>query len=224
MKRRLLSLLLVMVMVLGMLPTIAFAAPTESSGVYQIGTAEDLLWFAQEVNGGNTGISGVLTADIDMSAVANWPGIGTNHKPFSGSFDGQGHMVTFRNAMWGMFGFVAGKSGAIVTIQNVKTAGGAAGIGADKARGIHTEVPQRLLELQTAPAHIGTGLSPNLDLGGVGIEGHSRLVRLLAVDIHKTGHDDGLGLGTSLGIHLLHEEHVQSFLILHVLKPRRQVL
>ena len=123
MKRRMLSLLLVMVMVLGMLPTIAFAAPTESSGVYQIGTAEELLWFAQEVNGGNTGISGVLTADIDMSAVANWPGIGTNHKPFSGSFDGQGHTVTFRNAMWGMFGFVAGKSGAVVTIKNIKTAG-----------------------------------------------------------------------------------------------------
>ena len=48
MKRRMLSLLLVMVMVLGMLPTIAFAAPTESSGVYQIGTAEDLpLLYAQ---------------------------------------------------------------------------------------------------------------------------------------------------------------------------------
>lgn len=123
MKRRMLSLLLVMVLVLGMLPTIAFAAPIESSGVYQIGTAEELLWFAQEVNGGNTGISGVLTADIDMSAYASWPGIGKNHKPFSGSFDGQGHTVTFRNAMWGMFGFVAGKSGAIVTIQNVKTAG-----------------------------------------------------------------------------------------------------
>ena len=123
MKRRMLSLLLVMVMVLGMLPTIAFAAPTESSGVYQIGTAEDLLWFAQEVNGGNTGISGVLTADIDMSNYASWPGIGTNHKPFSGSFDGQGHTVTFRNAMWGMFGFVAGKSGAVVTIKNIKTAG-----------------------------------------------------------------------------------------------------
>ena len=123
MKRRMLSLLLVMVLVLGMLPIAAFAAPAKSNGVYQIGTAEDLLRFAQEVNGGNTGISGVLTADIDMSAVANWPGIGTNHKPFSGSFDGKGHTVTFRNAMWGMFGFVAGKSGAIVTIQNVKTAG-----------------------------------------------------------------------------------------------------
>ena len=42
MKRRLLSLLLVLVMALGMLPTIAVAAPAESEGVYQIGTAEEL--------------------------------------------------------------------------------------------------------------------------------------------------------------------------------------
>lgn len=123
MKRRMLSLLLVMVMVLGMLPTVAYAAPAESSGVYQIGTAEDLLWFAQEVNGGNTGISGVLTADIDMSAVANWPGIGTNHKPFSGSFDGQGHTVTFTDADWGLFGYVMGTDGNLITIQNVTTVG-----------------------------------------------------------------------------------------------------
>ena len=123
MKRRMLSLLLVMVMVLGMLPTIAFAAPIESSGVYQIGTAEDLLWFAQEVNGGNTGISGVLTADIDMSAVANWPGIGTATNMFAGSFDGQGHTVTFTDADWGLFGYVMGTDGNLITIQNVTTVG-----------------------------------------------------------------------------------------------------
>ena len=123
MKRRMLSLLLVMVMVLGMLPTIAFAAPIESSGVYQIGTAEDLLWFAQEVNGGNTGISGVLTADIDMSAVANWPGVGTATNMFAGSFDGQGHTVTFTDADWGLFGYVMGTDGNLITIQNVTTVG-----------------------------------------------------------------------------------------------------
>ena len=123
MKRRMLSLLLVMVMVLGMLPAIAFAAPTESSGMYQIGTAEDLLWFAQEVNGGNTGISGVLTADIDMSAVANWPGIGTATNMFAGSFDGQGHTVTFTDADWGLFGYVMGTDGNLITIQNVTTVG-----------------------------------------------------------------------------------------------------
>lgn len=124
-EKKVFSLILTLALLLSVVPVPALAAgtPAEANGIYQIGTAEELLWFAQEVNGGNTGISGVLTADIDMSAVANWPGIGTNHKPFSGSFDGKGHTVTFRNAMWGMFGFVAGKSGAIVTIQNVKTAG-----------------------------------------------------------------------------------------------------
>ena len=122
MKRRLLSLLLTVVVVLGMLPTIAFAAPAESSGVYQIGTAEDLLWFAQEVNNGNTAISGVLTADIDLTG-ADWPGIGDYDSRFAGSFDGQGHTVTFQNASWGLFGYVQGSSSAVATIQNVITAG-----------------------------------------------------------------------------------------------------
>lgn len=122
MKRRMLSLLLTFVMVLGMLPTIAFAAPAESSGVYQIGTAEDLLWFAQEVNNGNTEISGVLTADIDLTG-AQWLGIGTETNKFAGSFDGQGHTVTFKDAGWGLFGYVMGKEGALIAIQNVITAG-----------------------------------------------------------------------------------------------------
>ena len=122
MKRRMLSLLLIAVMVLGMLPTAAMAVPNESGGVYQIGTAEELLWFAQEVNGGNTGISGVLTADIDLIGVS-WPGIGISSSKFAGSFDGQNHTVTFRNSNWGLFGFVAGSSGNVVIIKNVSTAG-----------------------------------------------------------------------------------------------------
>lgn len=122
MKRRMLSLLLIAVMVLGMLPTVAMAAPAESSGVYQIGTAEELLWFAQEVNGGNTGIKGQLTADIDLSGI-DWPGIGSTDNRFAGSFDGQGHTVTFNNADWGLFGYVRGSENAVVTIKNVKTKG-----------------------------------------------------------------------------------------------------
>ena len=123
MKRRMLSLLLIAVMVLGMLPTVAMAAPTESSGVYQIGTAEDLLWFAQEVNSGNTGIKGKLTANIDLSSTSNWPGIGTSSKPFSGSFDGQNHTVTFRDSAVGLFGYINGSKNAVATVQNVVIAG-----------------------------------------------------------------------------------------------------
>ena len=123
MKRRTLSLLLIAVMVLGMLPTVAMAAPAESDGVYQIGTAEDLLWFAQEVNGGNTAINAVLTADIDLTDVSSWPGIGISNSKFAGSFDGQGHTVTFKDSTWGLFGYVMGSSDQVVTIQNVTTAG-----------------------------------------------------------------------------------------------------
>ena len=123
MKRRLLSLLLAFVMVLGMLPVVALAAPSQSSGVYQIGTAEDLLWFAQQVNDNEAnGISAVLTADIDLTGT-DWPGIGNYNSRFAGSFDGQGHTVTFQNASWGLFGYVQGSSSAVATIQNVITAG-----------------------------------------------------------------------------------------------------
>lgn len=123
MKRRMLSLLLIAVMVLGMLTNTALAAPAESSGVYQIGTAEDLLWFAQKVNGGNTGIKGQLTANIDMSGIANWPGIGTSAKPFAGSFDGQNHTVTFKDASVGLFRYIRGGKNAVATVQNVIIAG-----------------------------------------------------------------------------------------------------
>ena len=122
-KRKVISLLLVLCMVLGMFPTVAFAAPAENAGVYQIGTPEDLVWFAQAVNSGNTGISAVLTADIDLSDVANWPGIGTESKPFAGSFDGQNHTVTFKDAAVGLFGYIMGTKSALVTVKNVVTAG-----------------------------------------------------------------------------------------------------
>lgn len=137
MSKRIFALILALVMVMGSFSV--FGTKTDAAAVksgsteaeipdlvddcYQIGTAEELLWFAQEVNGGNTGISGVLTEDIDLTEQTSWPGIGINHYPFSGSFDGQGHTVTFKEANWGMFGFVKGTSDAIVTIQNVKTAG-----------------------------------------------------------------------------------------------------
>lgn len=86
MKRRMLSLLLIAVVMLGMLPTTVLAALAQNGGIYQISTAEDLLWFAQEVNAGGTGIKGMLTADIDLSDVSDWPGIGTTSNPFTLTF------------------------------------------------------------------------------------------------------------------------------------------
>lgn len=122
MKRQLISLLLVLALVLGMFPMTAWAVPLLNNGTYEIGTAEDLIWFAEQVNSGSTKLSGVLTADIDLTG-KNWPGIGIHKSKFAGSFDGQGHTVTFDNANWGLFGFVEGTASAIVSIKNVKTAG-----------------------------------------------------------------------------------------------------
>ena len=78
MKKRILSLLLALVMLLGMLPTVALAAddgwdgttktePEKSGDVYQIGTAAELAWFRDEVNSGKGTINATLTADIDLN-------------------------------------------------------------------------------------------------------------------------------------------------------------
>lgn len=66
--------------------------PAAIDGVYQIGTGAELAWFAQTVNAGTTGISAVLTADIDL-ACYNWTPIGNSGNKFAGSIDGQGHKV-----------------------------------------------------------------------------------------------------------------------------------
>lgn len=100
-----------------------YTPAVDMNGVYQIATAEEMLWFAETVNGGNNAIKGALTADIDLSDV-NWPGIGKNSNTrFSGSFDGQNHVVTFKDADWGVFGFVRGTSGTYVEIKNIITEG-----------------------------------------------------------------------------------------------------
>ena len=123
--KRMLSWFAVLVLVLGMLPVNALAAEParDSSGVYQLSNAAELLWFAQTVSGGSTAIKGKLTADIDLGTVYSWPGIGTIGKPFAGSFDGQGHTVTFKDAAVGLFGYIKGSSGSLATVQNVVTAG-----------------------------------------------------------------------------------------------------
>lgn len=67
-------------------------------GVYQIGTAEELAWFAKKTQGSTThGISGKLTADIDLNG-QNWAGYemgGTipSLAGYSGTFDGDGHTI-----------------------------------------------------------------------------------------------------------------------------------
>lgn len=83
--------------------------PTQNSeGYYEISNAQELYWFAEHVNGGNTTANAILTADIVLyknlldadgnpsgNATNNWIPIGKDDKNgYKGIFDGQGHTVS----------------------------------------------------------------------------------------------------------------------------------
>ena len=69
-------------------------APTQDeSGVYLIGTAAELAWFADAVNGGQRDISGKLTANINLNG-KTWTAIGTDSNKFAGTLDGDSHTVS----------------------------------------------------------------------------------------------------------------------------------
>ena len=123
MKKRIVSFLLALVMAVSLLPVSAFAAdgaynvtedttvqrrdyadmiavqaatePEQVNGVYQIKTADELVWFQKQVTGGQTSINAALVADIDLSSVCNAElGNWTPIPAYAGTFDGNGHVVT----------------------------------------------------------------------------------------------------------------------------------
>lgn len=107
--------------------------PILTGGVYQIGTAAELAWFADKVNSGSNTIKGALTTDIDL-AYYNWTPIAQNaQNTFAGSFDGQGHTVnnlgiyystTGRGVLYkGLFGYIYGSSNSYAVVKNVKVNG-----------------------------------------------------------------------------------------------------
>lgn len=104
---------------------------TAGDAPYQISTGRELVYLAQLVNDGNnfSGKTIVLTADIDLSLIChaangetgaaevNWTPIGVGsanakeQKPFSGTFDGQGHTIrglyiNNSSANQGLFGYI----------------------------------------------------------------------------------------------------------------------
>ena len=147
--KKLVAWFLVIVMVLATenLPAFAMVAKAEESTIvtsvklntngtpeniyddyYEIGTAEELYWFANEVNSGKTKINAVLTNDITVNAdllsnfqytdfdgrVVNssdfkvWKSIAINH-PYEGIFDGQHHTISgiFGKDSDGLFGNIS---------------------------------------------------------------------------------------------------------------------
>ena len=71
------------------------AATLNAAGYYEIGYADQLFWFAQQVNvKGNKEIKGALTADIDLKNKP-WTPIGAmgEENSFRGVFDGQNYTI-----------------------------------------------------------------------------------------------------------------------------------
>ena len=116
MKKRILSVILTLCMVLTFVPTTVFAAAAitpstpqkNSNGVYQIGSAEELYGFAQLVNSRTEqSASAVLTTDIvvntgmlkddgtlNSGTFTDWTPIGNSSNQYTGKFDGQGHTIS----------------------------------------------------------------------------------------------------------------------------------
>lgn len=125
-------------------PVPALKPAQDENGVYQIGTKEELYWFAGMINGTlgvkqEFGANAVLTANITVNTgvldndgepnpniggrFVTWKPIGSSPDRYAGTFDGQGHTISglYCNGSGdyvGLFGFMAGAG----TIKNVTVA------------------------------------------------------------------------------------------------------
>lgn len=119
--------------------------PKQENGVYQISTIQELYWFSAYVNNTDSSIKAELANNItvneDISAQNRiiWTPAGTISKPFTGTFDGKGHIISGlvkenSTEPVGLFGVIG--SGAEVSnvgvvnciFSSTDVAGGIAGI------------------------------------------------------------------------------------------------
>ena len=123
--KRILALLLAAVLVVSLLPVMALAdgEPAQIDGVYQIGTAAELRWFAANAETTKSA-NALLTADIDLGGVEVWAPISQAYTDgYTGTFDGQNHTISglyvkATSANYGLFGVVKGG-----TVKNLKVSG-----------------------------------------------------------------------------------------------------
>ena len=152
MKKRIVSFLLALVMAVSLLPVSAFAAdgaynvtedttvqrrdyadmiavqaatePEQVNGVYQIKTADELLWFRDFSNkSSGRKASAALCNDIDMSSVSDWKKPIGNLSTYDGVFDGNGYRIlnlTYKPVQQkGQGRALFGKTGSSAIIRNL---------------------------------------------------------------------------------------------------------
>lgn len=68
------------------------AEPPLVNGVYEISTAEQMVWFGKYVNTDHPEAKGKLMADIDLSGIT-WEPMCPDGKGYTGVFDGNGHVI-----------------------------------------------------------------------------------------------------------------------------------
>lgn len=107
----------------------AKTAPTQDkNGVYQIGTAAELAWFADAVNKGGTTISGKLTANINLNGKA-WTTFGkydyndAANSGFAGTLDGDRHIVSGLKSTEGLVSCLS----SVGTVKNLTVIGTVSG-------------------------------------------------------------------------------------------------
>lgn len=114
-------------------------AINNNKGIYQISSAQDLLWLSERVNAGYSfeGMTIMQTCDIDMSGVV-FNSIGTESAPFKGVYDGNNFIISnlnltinknsgnnFMNNLSnrGLFGYVKNATIKNLTISNGSVSG-----------------------------------------------------------------------------------------------------
>lgn len=129
MKKKILSLVLTLCMLLGMFPFVvgtSALAVSETDGKVHLTTAEDLLALMGDTSLWNKDI--VLENDIDMTGKTGQTPIGNAATPFTGNFVGNGHTVSGLNLSGtdnvGFFGVARNATIENLTLKGTITATG----------------------------------------------------------------------------------------------------
>ncbi len=94
----------------------------DGKAFYVITTADELAWFAAQVNSGKS-VNGVLSANITLGTTYAWTPIGKDStKMFQNVFDGGNYTITTPYTTTGNFAGLFGVIGANGVVKNVKVA------------------------------------------------------------------------------------------------------